>query len=510
MLALSGNMSRFAFCLGAVSAAVVWLGSAPARAASLEQVTDWVGDGVPADVSMYIYVPDEVAPNPPLVVVSHFCGGVAGEVFGQAQGGGLVSAADEYGFIMVLPSSDRCWDVVSDRTWTRGGGGDSDAIAQMVSYALETYDANPDRVYATGDSSGGMMTELLLALYPDVFKAGSAMAGMPAGCRGAAEPSDGNGYSGACAGGSVTRTPEEWGDIARGMAPGYEGHRPRVQLFHGDADDLIRPENHTEAIKQWTDVLGLGPDPDTTETVQLGNHQATRQQWRNECGVVVLDAFLSLGGDHGPSDALFLAEYLVPFLGLDHVGPLDPEIEQCGDPASGQGGAAGVGGASGQAGSAAVGGTSAAGAAGADPAGPPGSAGSGDPGPAGMGGMPGSPEAPNPADGAAGAAPSAPSPEPTAVAPGEPAPLPQPTPAASPSPAVTSSGPVPSSGTPPPASSSSAPAVTPEASKASSEGGGCATGTRANVGRSLHASWCGLLLLAASFVRRRRRVTCRG
>ena len=59
-------------------------------------------------------------------------------MFGPAQGGGIVKAADQYGFIMVVPSSGRGWDVVSNKTRMRGGGGDSHAIKQMVSYALQT------------------------------------------------------------------------------------------------------------------------------------------------------------------------------------------------------------------------------------------------------------------------------------------------------------------------------------------------------------------------------------
>ena len=147
-----------------------------ARGASLQMVSgNWGVSGLPADVRMYIYVPDRRATNPPILTLIHYCGGTAPAVFGQAQGGGIVSAADQYGFIMVVPSSERCWDVQSNKTWTRDGGGDSHAIRQMVRYAIASYSGNPDRVYATGDSSGGMMTELLLALYPDVFKAGSAV-----------------------------------------------------------------------------------------------------------------------------------------------------------------------------------------------------------------------------------------------------------------------------------------------------------------------------------------------
>src|SRR5437868_3880757 len=145
-------------------AAAFALSIAPAaRAASLQPVSNWNAGGTyPSDVTMYVYVPDKVAKNPPILSLVHYCGGTASAVFGQAQGGGIVSAADQYGFIMVVPSSGRCWDVVSDKTRTRDGGGDSHAIKQMVTYAISKYSANADRVYSTGDSSGGMMTELLL------------------------------------------------------------------------------------------------------------------------------------------------------------------------------------------------------------------------------------------------------------------------------------------------------------------------------------------------------------
>jgi poly(hydroxyalkanoate) depolymerase family esterase len=325
-----------------------------AAAASLQPVSNWAKSAVPADVSMYAYVPDDVAEKPPVLLLVHYCGGTADAVFGQARGGGIVEAADKYGFIMVVPSSGRCWDVVSNKTRTRDGGGDSDAIMQMVEHALSTYQANADRVYVTGDSSGGMMTELLLALHPEVFKAGAAFAGMPAGCRGAGESGNGGGYSGACAGGTVTHTPQEWAEIARSLAPGYMGRRPRVQLVHGDADDIIKYPNHTEAIKEWSAVLGLPPTPTATEMgVTLGKHQATRQRWTNACGYETLDALTSIGGDHGPSDALFDAKFVIPFLGLDDTGPRDPEVVKCegsGNGGNGGGGSGGAGGAGGSGG----------------------------------------------------------------------------------------------------------------------------------------------------------------
>jgi poly(3-hydroxybutyrate) depolymerase len=53
---------------------------------------------------MYIYVPDKLAANPPILVLLHYWGGGASGVFAEAAGGGIVAAADEYGFIMVPQS----------------------------------------------------------------------------------------------------------------------------------------------------------------------------------------------------------------------------------------------------------------------------------------------------------------------------------------------------------------------------------------------------------------------
>jgi poly(hydroxyalkanoate) depolymerase family esterase len=363
--------------LGGLALGAGLLVVAPAQAASLQKVNDWGASGVPSTASMYIYVPDKLATKPPILVLAHYCGGTASAVFGQAQG--IVKAADQYGFIMVVPqTSNNCWDVGSTKSLTHDGGGDTQAVAQMVKYALTKYSANADRVYITGDSSGGMMTEAMLAVYPDVFKGGSAFAGVPAGCWAAGDP-DGS-WSNQCAGGMVTHTAQEWGDLVRGMDKGYTGHRPRVQLFHGDADPTINFKNHTEAIKQWTNVLGLSTEPTSTSTVTLGSHQATRQQWQDACGYVVLDAFTSKGGDHGPSDAIFNASFVVPFLGLDKTDAVDPELAQCGAAGTGgtggMGGATSAGGAAGRAGAASLGGAGGVGSGGIGAGGQIGAAGS--------------------------------------------------------------------------------------------------------------------------------------
>jgi endoglucanase len=300
---LTRALSLLAVCLGLFTAL-------PAKAASLQLVPNWGASGVPTNLSMYIYVPDNLAPNPPILVLLHYWGGGAGGVFAEAQAGGIVAAADQYGFIMVVPQNPDCWDYSSPQSLTHDGGGQTQGIAQMVNYTVTNYHANANRVYVTGTSCGGMMTEALLGVYPDIFKAGAEFAGVPIG--GAWTP--------------VTHTAQQWGDLARACYPGYSGHRPRVQLWHGTADGTVNYTNQLEAIMQWGNVLGLSTNPTYSNTVTIGSitNQFTHQVWVDACGNTVLDAWSEIGGGHG-TDANLNAQYVISFLGLDKVGPVDPE-----------------------------------------------------------------------------------------------------------------------------------------------------------------------------------------
>lgn len=295
---------------------------------------------------MFEYVPVNVADNPPILVVSHYCGGNAAGVFGEAQGGGIVAASDKYGFVMVFPqTSNNCWDVGTTKSLTHDGGGDTQAVAEMVQFAISKHNANPSRVYAVGTSSGAMMTEALLAVYPDVFKAGAEFSGVPAGCWAANNGTNGQ-WSGPCAGGQVSHTAEEWGTIARNMYSGYSGYRPRIQLWHGTADSIINFNNQTEAVKEWVNVLGLSTNPTSSASATFNNHQWTHDSWQDSCGFTVLEAWSEQNGPHG-TDANLNATYVIPFLGLDKAGPTDPEVAQCG--AGGTSGSAGNNGSGGSA-----------------------------------------------------------------------------------------------------------------------------------------------------------------
>ena len=158
--------------------------------------------------------------------------------------------------------------MASTASLTHDGGSDSQGIVSMVKYVESKYNGDASRVYATGVSSGAMMTNVLLGAYPDVFKAGAAFAGVPFGCF-AVNP-DALRWSNACATGTVTHTAQEWGDLVRNAYPGYTGSRPRMQLWHGANDEILNYVNFGEEIKQWTNVQGLSQTPTSDRHPAVG------------------------------------------------------------------------------------------------------------------------------------------------------------------------------------------------------------------------------------------------
>ena len=171
----------------------------------------------------------------------------------------------------------------------------------MVKWTLKKYNADPDRVFVSGTSSGAMMTNVLLGSYPDLFAAGSAWAGVPFGCFA------GNGYdvwSDACATGKIIKTPQEWASLVKNAYPGYKGFRTKMQVFHGTADNILYPQNLQEEIKQWTGVFGYSQTPyQTTPNTPLQGWTRTRYGPKFE-------AYSAAGVDHNiPNQNSLVLQY---------------------------------------------------------------------------------------------------------------------------------------------------------------------------------------------------------
>ncbi|GAA2352332.1 extracellular catalytic domain type 1 short-chain-length polyhydroxyalkanoate depolymerase [Streptomyces cuspidosporus] len=271
-------------------ASLLLLAPTPAAAATLTEVTGFGSN--PSNLRMYQYVPNNVAARPAVLVAVHYCTG-SGPAF--YSGTEFASLADRYGFIVVYPSATRsgsCFDVSSPQALRRDGGSDPVGIVSMVRYVLQHNNADPNRVYVTGASSGAMMTNVLLGDYPDVFKAGAAFSGVPFGCF---ATTDGSSWNTACANGTIIKTPQAWGDLARAAYPGYQGARPRMQLWHGTEDTVLRYPNFGEEIKQWTNVLGLSQTPASTDRPQTN---WTRTRYGGTGDRAPVEAISIQGGTH--------------------------------------------------------------------------------------------------------------------------------------------------------------------------------------------------------------------
>ncbi|KAI0165438.1 carbohydrate esterase family 1 protein [Hypoxylon sp. FL1284] len=246
--------------------------SATANAA-LTQVSNW-GDN-PTNLQMAVSMPSKLADKPAIILAMHPCGGSGQQYYQQAN---YDQQANSKGFIVVYPTTTKdsnCWDVASSQSLTHDGGGDSTGLINMVKYLIDKYDADPSKVFATGSSSGCMMTNVMLAVYPDMFAAGSCYSGVAAGCLAGSPGSSPTSADQTCATGRVVKSGDQWASQVKAMYPGFSGSYPRMQTLHGTADHFVEYSNLAEQLKEWSALLGVQFSGNTTNSPDQGYTKMT-------------------------------------------------------------------------------------------------------------------------------------------------------------------------------------------------------------------------------------------
>jgi feruloyl esterase len=244
----------------------------------------------PGALRMRIYRPKDLPKRAPLVVVLHGCRQTA-EAY--AVGAGWVTLADRFGFALVCPEQLAANNAYACFNWFEPGDiardhGEAASIRQMIAWMLADGRLDPARVFVTGLSAGGAMTNVMLAAYPEVFAGGAPIAGLAYGAASDAREAFGAMFQG------VRHSPDVWGDHVR-AASAYRGPWPKVSVWHGDADTTVKPENGEAVALQWANVHGLPTQPGAVETTGT----VGRSVWLDGRGDPVVERFVIHGLGHG-------------------------------------------------------------------------------------------------------------------------------------------------------------------------------------------------------------------
>jgi feruloyl esterase len=242
----------------------------------------------PGRLRMFKYVPAE--PERTLVVVLHGCTQTAAV---YDFGAGWSTLADRYGFVLLLPQQEptnnpnKCFNWFLSRHIERDKG-EALSIRQMVDTMVRDHGIDPGRIYATGLSAGGAMTAVLLAAYPEMFAGGAVIAGLPYRTATNMNEAFESMFN------ARPRPAREWGDFVR-AASRHHGPWPRISVWHGDADPLVKRENADQLCIQWANVHGLTDAPTLMETVD----GYPRQVWRNQRGEDIIESYTIPRMAHG-------------------------------------------------------------------------------------------------------------------------------------------------------------------------------------------------------------------
>src|SRR5262245_52717305 len=152
------------------------------QAVTLTEVTGFGSN--PGALKMFNFVPAGLPSGAPLVVVLHGCTETASSYSTQTGWGDL---ATRFGFATVFAEQQTANNSLGCFNWfqpsdTSRGQGEALSIQQMVDHMKSTRGSDPARIFVTGISAGGIMTEVMMATYPDVFAAGAVMSGAPYAC----------------------------------------------------------------------------------------------------------------------------------------------------------------------------------------------------------------------------------------------------------------------------------------------------------------------------------------
>jgi feruloyl esterase len=263
--------------------------AAPARRPT--QLRELTGFGAnPGNLRMFAHAPEHLPANAPLVVALHGCTQTADE---YDHGTGWSLLADQLGFAVVYPQQQPTNNPKNCFSWflpdeVMRGSGEALSIRDMVEHAIATLALDRRKVFVTGLSAGGAMACVMLATYPEIFAGGAVIAGLPYGCARNVQQAFEAMFT------EQEHPAQALGDRVR-AASRHRGPWPKISVWHGTSDPIVKPFNSEEIIRQWINVHGLSDKPSYQQ--MIGNH--TQRVWSDATGEALIEAFSISNMAHG-------------------------------------------------------------------------------------------------------------------------------------------------------------------------------------------------------------------
>ncbi|WP_376776085.1 extracellular catalytic domain type 1 short-chain-length polyhydroxyalkanoate depolymerase [Rhizobium populisoli] len=161
-------------------------------------------------------------------------------------------------------------------------------MRQMIDTVVKRCGISPTRIFVTGLSAGGVMANVMLATYPEIFAGGAIIAGLPYGI--------------------ADSVPEAFDRMRdHGIPPAAhlqgilrstirnKGPWPTITVLHGSRDNTVVPANGEAVAAQWHGVHGIHAAASTV--VVIDGHTVT--SWRDTEGRVAVEHISIAGMAHG-------------------------------------------------------------------------------------------------------------------------------------------------------------------------------------------------------------------
>jgi len=266
-------------------------GARQPRMTGVDRLTDMAVTGPnPGQLAARTYIPQNLGPGAPLVVVLHGC---TQNAAGYDHGSGWSALADRHGFALLYPEQQRANNANLCFNWFEPGdirrdGGEALSIRSMIVQMIAAHGLDPSRVFVTGLSAGGAMTAVMLATWPELFAGGAIIAGLPYGtASGVPQAFDRMRGQGGPSGPDLAA-------LVRGASP-HQGPWPALSIWHGTADRTVSLSNMDDIVEQWRLLQGLDAAPAQVEA--KGGHRTRR--WTDGGGRVRIEAHSIAGMGHG-------------------------------------------------------------------------------------------------------------------------------------------------------------------------------------------------------------------